>query len=145
MNFVEVEQDFNHNLDQTPFVSLKGTINLIKDTKFCGKVSLDEVEPISNQTFSSIIKEAFDCNKSVIIGRMQTRDRIQYKRCFYHCFYAPNLIKLLFKTPFLFSDDTLISRYHPTMPLTVKNPLTNEIIVGEVEFYLLDKQSQNIE
>ena len=24
------------------------------------------------------------------------------------------------------------------MPLTVKNPMTNEIIVGEVEFFLID-------
>lgn len=27
------------------------------------------------------------------------------------------------------------------MPLTVRNPLNNEIIVGEVEFYLLKKES----
>jgi len=48
-------------------------------------------------------------------------------------------VKLLFKKPFIVADDTLISRYHPQMPLTVRNPLTNEIIVGEVEFYLLGR------
>ena len=72
------------------------------------------------------------------MGRVQTRDRINFKKCFYHYFYAPNLVKILFKRPFLFTDEVLISRYHATMPLTVKNPMTNEIIVGEVEFFLID-------
>lgn len=31
----------------------------------------------------------------------------------------------------------LRNRYHLDYPLSVKNPLTNQIIVGEVEFYLL--------
>ena len=34
-------------------------------------------------------------------------------------------------------EEPLISRYHTSMPLTVRNPLNNEIIVGEVEFFLL--------
>lgn len=34
-------------------------------------------------------------------------------------------------------EEPLISRYHTTMPLTVRNPLNMEIIVGEVEFFLL--------
>jgi len=76
----------------------------------------------------------------MVIGRIQTRDRVNYKRSFYHNFYAPNLIKLLFKRPFLFTDEVLISRYHPTIPLTVRNPLTNEIIVGEVEFFLINTE-----
>ena len=76
---------------------------------------------------------------------MQTRDRVNFAKCFYHYFYATNLIKILFKTPILFnmneaaSEEPLISRYHLTMPLTVKNPLNNEIVVSEVEFYLLKR------
>ena len=30
------------------------------------------------------------------------------------------------------------SRYHPEYPLSVKNPLTNEVMIGEVEFYLIE-------
>ena len=30
------------------------------------------------------------------------------------------------------------SRYHAEYPLTVKNPLTNEVMIGEVEFYLIE-------
>lgn len=78
---------------------------------------------------------------------MKTRDRVHFNKCFYHNFYAPNLTKILFKTPMMFAieeearniDEPLISRYHSSMPLTVKNPLNNEIIVGEVEFYLFRK------
>ena len=50
---------------------------------------------------------------------------------------AANLVQILFKKPMMHVDDVLLSRYHPQYPLTVKNPLTNEIIVGEVEYYLL--------
>ena len=40
-------------------------------------------------------------------------------------------------------EEPLISRYHPSMPLTVKNPCNNEIIVGEVEFFLLSNNRNN--
>ena len=31
------------------------------------------------------------------------------------------------------------SRYHNEFPLTAKDPLTNEVIVGEVEFYEINR------
>lgn len=77
---------------------------------------------------------------------MQTRDRVNFTRSFYHYFYANNLVKLLFKTPLLLErsgesqEEPLVSRYHLAMPLTVRNPLNNEIVVGEVDFYLIKSQ-----
>jgi Domain of unknown function (DUF5092) len=109
-------------------------------------LNAEELEPISNTTFSQLIQESFSQGKGFIIGRMQTRDRVNFQKSFYHCFYAPNLVKLLFKTPMLFGiqnneatqpEEPLISRYHTSMPLTVRNPLNNEIIVGEVQFFLM--------
>lgn len=38
-------------------------------------------------------------------------------------------------------SQVLRSRYHYDFPLTVKNPLTNEVILGEVEFYMIDKNT----
>jgi hypothetical protein len=38
-------------------------------------------------------------------------------------------------------SQVLRSRYHYDFPLTAKNPLTNEVILGEVEFYLIDKNT----
>lgn len=143
----------------SPFVSgadpVRATLLLFKEKKdisglssekeLVDKLSLEETEPISNLTFGQVVSDSFAQNKGVIIGRMQTRDRVMFNKCFYHYFYAPNLVKLLVKTPMLFdsneqaADEPLISRYHQTMPLTVRNPLNNEIVVGEVEFYLLSK------
>ena len=133
---------------------LPGNIILFKgddDELEVDKVPLDEVEPISNMTFTQLIQDAFSQNKGVIVGRMQTRDRINYLKSFYHHFYAPNLVRLLFKKPMMnlgnngngSTDEPLISRYHTSMPLTVRNPLNNEIIVGEVEFYLLECQASS--
>ncbi len=109
------------------------------------------MEPISNMMYLTLITDSLAQNKGIVFGRMQTRDRVNFQKSFYHTFYAPNLVKLLFKTPMMFNlegnqnsdEEPLISRYHPTMPLTVKNPCNNEIIVGEVEFFLLSSNQNN--
>jgi hypothetical protein len=36
----------------------------------------------------------------------------------------------------------LRSRYHNEFPITAKNPLTNEVIVGEVKFYLSEESGE---
>jgi hypothetical protein len=40
------------------------------------------------------------------------------------------------------ANQILQSRYHPDFPLTPKNPLTNEVIVGEVDFFMITLQEQ---
>jgi len=53
-------------------------------------------------------------------------------------FYGPNLIKILFQVLTIPPNGQVLrSRYHNEFPLTAKNPLTNEVIVGEVHFFLL--------
>jgi len=123
----------------------------INTLKVVDQINLDDPEPISNLTYSQLLAEAFNgtegnASEGFIIARMQTRDRVHFTRCFYHHFFAPNLVTLLFKTPMFFAlsnrggnEEPLNSRYHPTMPLTVRDPLINEIVVGEVEFYLIKK------
>jgi hypothetical protein len=123
----------------------------VQQPEILDQVLLDDVEPISNMTYLTLITDSFAQNKGIVFGRMQTRDRVNFQKSFYHTFYAPNLVKLLFKTPLMFNleenknsdEEPLISRYHPTMPLTVKNPCNNEIIVGEVEFFLLSCNRNN--
>ena len=39
------------------------------------------------------------------------------------------------------TEQVLRSRYHNEFPLTSKDPLTNEVIVGEVEFYEINRTS----
>lgn len=59
-----------------------------------------------------------------------------------HHYYGPNLIKILFSTFQLPHEQILRSRYHHEFPITAKDPLTNEVIVGEVSFYLLENGAQ---
>ena len=46
---------------------------------------------------------------------------------------------MIFKVFQMPNEQKLRSRYSYDFPLTSKDPLTNEVIVGEVEFYLVDK------
>ena len=101
-------------------------------------IQLEEVEPISNMQFSQLLEEAFKAKQSLILARVGTRDRVSFKKKYHHHFYGPNLIKLLFKVFQLPNEQILRSRYNYDFPLTVKDPLTNEVIVGEVEFYLVN-------
>lgn len=48
-----------------------------------------------------------------------------------HFFSAYSILKLLFKK----RSNAFVGRFHETFPITVKNPITNQRIVGEVEFY----------
>ena len=67
-----------------------------------------------------------------------TRDKANFRKKYHHHFYGPNLVKLLFKKLDLNGEQIMRSRYHAEYPLSVKNPLTNEVMIGEVEFYLIE-------
>jgi len=123
----------------------------ITQTTVVDHLNLDDTEPISNLPFGQLMNDVFASSEGFIIARMQTRHRVHFTRCFYHHYYAPNLVTLLFKTPMFFAlgnnsnqEEPLISRYHATMPLTVRDPLNNEIVVGEVEFYLVKKSEKGM-
>ena len=60
-------------------------------------VPLDETEAISNCTFRNLIEEAHKVKQSVIIARLQTRDKADFRKKYFHYFYGPNLIKILFR------------------------------------------------
>lgn len=99
---------------------------------------LDDTEAISNSTFRCLIEDAAKDNQSIIFARLQTRDKADFRKKYYHHFYGPNLIKILFKVFNLPGSQVLQSRYHQDYPIVVKNPLTNQVIVGEVDFFVLD-------
>jgi hypothetical protein len=105
------------------------TLKLIKASECTvDEILLTEEESISGTSFNQILREN---DGNLIIARVQTRDKRNFRKKYFHYFYAPNLIKILFST---FST-ILRSRYHNEFPITSKNPLTNNAIVGEVEFY----------
>jgi hypothetical protein len=90
-------------------------------------------------SFAQLLEEAFKHRQSLIVGRVQTRDRTHARKKYFHHYYGPNLIKLLFKVFQLPSEQALRSRYSYDFPLSAKDPMTNEIIIGEVEFYVVDR------
>lgn len=55
---------------------------------------------------------------------------------FSHFFNAYGILKLLFKK----RGEEFIGRFHDRYPITVKNPITNCRIIGEVEFYKITNQ-----
>ena len=72
---------------------------------------------------------------------MQTRDKADFRKKYFHHFYGPNLIKILFRVFDLPGQQVLQSRYHQDYPITAKNPLTREVIVGEVDFFVLEAEN----
>ena len=67
------------------------------DDRTVDSVPLDDKEAISNSTYRNLIEDAAKAKKSVIIARIQTRDKSDFRKKYFHHFYGPNLIKLLFK------------------------------------------------
>ena len=108
-----------------------------EERKIIDSISIDDQEAISNSNYLQLIQEAAKNNSSLIIGRIRTRDKADFRKKYFHNYYGPNLIKILFKTFNTASEQILRSRYHVEFPLNPKDPLTNQVIVGEVEFYMI--------
>ena len=109
------------------------------------EINFEEQEPIFLKTFSELLTEMKTNEFGLIIGRVQTRNKTDYKKKYHHHFQGVNLIKILFRTMQLGVDQILRSRYHPEFPLTPKNPGNNEVIVGEVDFFLVSLEEQQRE
>lgn len=104
----------------------QGEIKLYKGQDLIDTIDLAEFEAISGGTFGSLTAEYAAKDLSMVVARMKTRDKVNFKKCYYHYFLVSNLVPLLFRKPLLnLTDEILISRYHQQYPLTVKNPLTN--------------------
>lgn len=67
-------------------------IQLTRDSDSIATLSLDEMEPISNLSFATLLQE----HAQLIIARVQTRDKVQFRKKYHHYFYGPNLVKILF-------------------------------------------------
>ena len=87
----------NSNAEEESVIILKKRIGGEEFERKISSVSLDETEAISNSTFRCLIEEAVKANKSCIIARVQTRDKADFRKKYFHHFYGPNLVKILFK------------------------------------------------
>lgn len=64
------EAVYSPDKENSPFIQIKGTASIYKESKLVDKINLEEVEPISNMTFGQLIHDAFNADKGVILGRM---------------------------------------------------------------------------
>lgn len=106
------------------------------------QTDLDSIEPLSQETFFELIKNFSSNSKKSILAVVRSRDNDHLDQFYSFFFNAYQLNKLLFKSR---ASRELISRHDRFHPFSVVNPLTNTLIVGEVEYFLVDfnrKQSK---
>ncbi|CDW71540.1 UNKNOWN [Stylonychia lemnae] len=97
-------------------------------------LDIKEVDPIFSTSYEMMIKEAFRADKNFILAKMKTRSTNQKEMSFNshsHYFNLHGIMKILFKK----KGDEIVGRFHAKYPSSSKNPLTNQQIIGEVEFY----------
>ena len=59
-----------------------------------GLLQLDDIEPIANTSF----KQMLDERHMLLIARVKTRDKQNFRKTYHHYYYGPNLIKILFQS-----------------------------------------------
>ena len=59
-----------------------------------GLLQLDDIEPIENTSF----KQMLDERHMLLIARVKTRDKQNFRKTYHHYYYGPNLIKILFQS-----------------------------------------------
>eukprot|EP00347_Sterkiella_histriomuscorum_P005984 403354518 len=110
----------------------------IDDNLISEYLDLKEVDPIFSTSYEMMIKEAFRADKNFIIAKMKTRslqskDQQSLTSSHSHFFNVHGIMKLLFKK----KGTEIVGRFHSKNPIQSKNPLTNQQIIGEVEFYIV--------
>lgn len=124
-----------------PFPEDQTHVDLVNDDgEVKVKLSLDDVDPVSQAPFREMITEAFSQGKHFFLAKINAKNFNEYSQAddanHSHFYNAYSIIRLLFKK----RNNMFVGRFHETYPITVKNPATNGRIVGEVEFYKITNQ-----
>ena len=56
------------------------------DGRFVAELPEDEIEPITSHTFSELIEESLGKERKFILARIKTRDKLNFKKYYYHYF-----------------------------------------------------------
>ena len=102
---VGILQGSKHGLDEENPAEYANCIMLCKSSidqpdaeeLVVDKIPLEDTEAISNSTFRNLIEDAVKENSAVILARLQTRDKADFRKKYFHHFYGPNLVKILFR------------------------------------------------
>jgi hypothetical protein len=96
------------------------------------EIESETIEPLSQETFSSLIEHFASMGKTLLIAVIKNRDLDDPSHLFSFYFNAFQINKLVFKKR---HNGEIISRHDKNFPLAVSNPLTNLPIIGEIEYY----------
>lgn len=114
--------------------SPRSSIKLLIDSIKVFELDPSTIEPLSQESYSSLISHYSSSSKHFIIALVKSRDLENPTHLFSFCFDAYQLNKLLFKVK---PNQELISRHDRLSPISASNPLTNLPIIGEVEYFLM--------
>jgi hypothetical protein len=117
-------------------------------------LDLGETDCIYGSEFGMMIKEAFRADKNFVVAKLKSRGTDNFDMDYTskydlqteifkildqqgevlnNFFNVYSIIKLLVRK----RGDDFVGRYHPDSAIASLNPLTNNKIIGEVEFYLI--------
>lgn len=84
---------------------------------------MNENDPILVQTFKQLIEETFQEGKHFFVARIRSRLSDESQRVHNHFFAAQGILKLIFQK----RGPEFVGRFHEKHPISVKNPVTNQV------------------
>lgn len=131
--------------EQESSARMSGFIRLLDSTReaVLDSVSVEYEDSFCLETFGDLAQAAYEFqgegfnrgDKSFILARVQTWDHKQPGKMFFSYYNAFHLNKILFQTQ-VYLGKKLIHRLH------VLNPLTNTDIIGNVQYFLVEKKKK---
>lgn len=118
-------------LEYIPEIVLSGSSNEALKGESALLDGADE-ESFTLDTFDRLIRSAHKAGKAFLLARVTTADPVD-SHILYHSYYAAHHInKVLFRTQ---PEQGLLHR------MKSKNPLNNMVIIGDVDYYMVDPRS----
>jgi len=119
---------------------LKRSMSLLHTEKVKFRLALEGIEPLTHESFRSLVQGFEEQRKSLILAVVLERDVEQPTMVRSFFFAAGMLNKLIFKR----KGDLLVSRYSSPSLVSPNNPLTNLPIISEVEYYLCQSEDRAV-
>jgi hypothetical protein len=121
---------------------MQPTVQLLDDEGQCDLLTLADIDPILAATFESMIQEAFAEGKHFFVARIRSRQDQSTEsevssKTHSHYFNAMGILKIIFQKK---GADQFVGRFHDRFPISARNPVTNQRIIDEVVFYIIENQ-----
>ncbi len=119
------------DIDYAPEIVLEGSSNeaLKGDSAI---LDATEEETFTLDSFDKLVRKAFGQGKTFLLARVTTADQNDPSRLYHSYYSAHHINKILFRTQ---PELSLLHRMRST------NPLNNMPIVGDVDYYIIDRKS----